>query len=172
MRAVEQPVDDPIVSRSRTPDEAIVSAIETLYVELLPRFDTIHLPEFRRQNDLAFGRDASLHERKILPYIHCCQGQGNTEDRALEEGWRPDAYKHVKLKVIRLTPQNAVSDRMPDGRGFAGWRPLARGAAGGAFLDFQARLGNLWVDSGSCEGSIEVAAEFAAGGLKGSLLFF
>ena len=35
-----------------------------------------------------------------------------------------------------------------------------------------ARLGNLWVDSGSCEGSIEVAAEFAAGGLKGSLLFF
>ena len=70
MWAVEQPVDDPIVSRSGTPDEAIVSAIETLYVELLPRFDMIHLPEFRRQNDLAFGRDASLHERKILPYIH------------------------------------------------------------------------------------------------------
>ena len=35
-----------------------------------------------------------------------------------------------------------------------------------------ARLGNLWVDSGTGEGSVEVAAEFAAGGLEGSLLFF
>ena len=35
-----------------------------------------------------------------------------------------------------------------------------------------ARLGNLWVDSGSGEGSVEEAAEFAAGGLEGSLLLF
>ena len=51
----------------------------------------------------------------------------------------------------------------PTGRGF--W--YQRNAK-----EIEARLGNLWVDSGSCEGSIEVAAEFAAGGLKGSLLFF
>jgi hypothetical protein len=35
-----------------------------------------------------------------------------------------------------------------------------------------ARLGNLWVELDSGEGSVEVAAEFAAGGLEGSLLFF
>ena len=35
-----------------------------------------------------------------------------------------------------------------------------------------ARLRNLWVDSGTGEWSIEEAAEFAAGGLEGSLLFF
>jgi hypothetical protein len=34
-----------------------------------------------------------------------------------------------------------------------------------------ARLGNPWVDSESGERSVEVAAEFAAGGLEGSLLF-
>ena len=37
---------------------------------------------------------------------------------------------------------------------------------------FLARLRNLWVDSGTGEWSIEEAAEFAAGGLEGSLLFF
>ena len=41
-----------------------------------------------------------------------------------------------------------------------------------AAQNFLARLGNLWVDSGSGEGSVEEAAEFAAGGLEGSLLLF
>ena len=52
------------------------------------------------------------------------------------------------------------------------WPGIALGQNGTLENSFWARLGNLWVDSGSCEGSIEVAAEFAAGGLKGSLLFF
>ncbi len=39
-------------------------------------------------------------------------------------------------------------------------------------FNFPARLRNLWVDSGTGEWSIEEAAEFAAGGLEGSLLFF
>ena len=41
-----------------------------------------------------------------------------------------------------------------------------------ASINLLARLRNLWVDSGTGEWSIEEAAEFAAGGLEGSLLFF
>ena len=42
----------------------------------------------------------------------------------------------------------------------------------GSLLIFVARLRNLWVDSGTDEWSSEEAAELAAGGLEGSLLFF
>jgi hypothetical protein len=48
-------------------------------------------------------------------------------------------------------------------------RRISKTSANPVYL---ARLGNLWVDSGVLEGPIEVSAEFAAGGLKGSLLFF
>ena len=51
-----QPVDGTIVLRSRTPDEAIVPTIETLNVELLPRFHKVHPPRLRRQNHLALGK--------------------------------------------------------------------------------------------------------------------
>lgn len=55
------------------PDEAIFPAIDTLDVELLPRFDTVHLTELRRQNDLALGGDGSLHASKIPSYLTQCQ---------------------------------------------------------------------------------------------------
>jgi len=42
---------------------ATVSTIKTLDVELLSGLDPVHLPEFGWQNNLAFGGDASLHER-------------------------------------------------------------------------------------------------------------
>lgn len=53
LRTGEQPVDGAFVLRNRTPDEAIVPMIEALDVKHLPRFDTVHLPELCRQNDLA-----------------------------------------------------------------------------------------------------------------------
>jgi hypothetical protein len=43
--------------------------IDTLDVELLPRFDTVHPPELRRQDDLALGGDDSLHGGKIPSYL-------------------------------------------------------------------------------------------------------
>ena len=49
---------------------------------------------------------------------------------------------------------------------------LIAGAGDARAILFGARLRNLWVDSGTGEWSIEEAAEFAAGGLEGSLLFF
>jgi hypothetical protein len=47
-RTGEQPVNGALVQRSRTPDQAIVPAIDTLDVELLPRLDSVHPPELRR----------------------------------------------------------------------------------------------------------------------------
>ena len=69
MRTGEQPVDGALVRRSRTPDEAIVPTVQTLDVELLPRFNTVHLPERCRQNDLALGGDGGLHIGKIPSYL-------------------------------------------------------------------------------------------------------
>ena len=66
-------VNGALVRRSRTPDEAIVPSIDTLDVELLPRLDTVHLPELRRQNDLALGGDGGLHVGKIPSYLPECQ---------------------------------------------------------------------------------------------------
>ena len=40
------------------------------------------------------------------------------------------------------------------------------------WFNFEARLGNLWVDSGPAELLVKVTAEFAAGGFEGSLLYF
>jgi hypothetical protein len=40
---------------------AIVPLIETLHIECLPRFNVVHMPEFCRQDDLAFGGDGGLH---------------------------------------------------------------------------------------------------------------
>ena len=45
LRTGAQPVHDALVLRSGTADEAIVPTLETLNVELLPRFDTVQLPE-------------------------------------------------------------------------------------------------------------------------------
>src|ERR1039457_2080929 len=73
LRTGEQPVDGTLVLRSRTPDEAIVPTIETLDVELLPRFDTVHPPELCRQNDLALGGDDCLHGGKISSYLRRCR---------------------------------------------------------------------------------------------------
>jgi len=53
---------------SRWRPEAIVPTINTLDVELLPRFDAVHLPKLRRQNDLALGGDGGLHAGKIPSY--------------------------------------------------------------------------------------------------------
>ncbi len=61
LRTSEQPVDGALVLPSCTPDEAIVATIETLDVELLSRFDTVHLPELCRENDLALRGDGGLH---------------------------------------------------------------------------------------------------------------
>ena len=68
MRTGEQPVDGALVLPGGTPDEAIVPTIETLDVELLPRLNTVHLPEFCRQNDLALGGDGGLHAGKTSSY--------------------------------------------------------------------------------------------------------
>ena len=75
VRTGEQPVDGALVPRSNAPNEAIVSTIKTLHVELLLRLDPVQLQEFGRQDNLAFGRDGSLHRSKILSYL----------------GWRKDS---------------------------------------------------------------------------------
>ena len=54
-RASQQPVDGALVPRSRTPDKPIIPAGQPLDVEGLPRFHAVHLAEFGRENDLAFG---------------------------------------------------------------------------------------------------------------------
>jgi hypothetical protein len=36
------------------------------------RFDAVHLPKFRRQNDLALGGDGSLHVGKMSSYLGQC----------------------------------------------------------------------------------------------------
>lgn len=61
MRTGEQPVDDALVRWSNAANEAIISTIKALDVELLPRLDPVHLPEFCGQDDLALGRDSGLH---------------------------------------------------------------------------------------------------------------
>src|SRR5947209_7527553 len=71
--AGEQPVNSTLIGPSRTPDEAIVSTIETLDVELLPRLDTVHLPELCRQNDPAPGGHGGFHGGKISSYRRYCQ---------------------------------------------------------------------------------------------------
>ena len=53
--------------------QAIVPTIETLHVELLSRFDTVHPPELCRQDDLALGGDGRLHAGKIPSYLSWCQ---------------------------------------------------------------------------------------------------
>jgi hypothetical protein len=73
VRTREQPVYGTLVSWSSAPNEAIVATIKTLDVELLPRLDPVHLPEFCWQNNLAFGRDASLHQYEISSYLCQCQ---------------------------------------------------------------------------------------------------
>jgi hypothetical protein len=51
----KQPVDCTLIGRSRTPDKAIVPAVETLNIELLAWLDTIRMPKLGRQNNLALG---------------------------------------------------------------------------------------------------------------------
>ena len=51
VRTGEQPFDGALVRWSNAPGKAIVSTIKTLDVELLPRLDPVHLPEFCRQNN-------------------------------------------------------------------------------------------------------------------------
>src|SRR5690349_14545498 len=63
VRACEQPVDCALVLRTRPPSETIVSTIKTLYLELLAWLNTVHLPEFRRQDNLTLGRDGSPHNK-------------------------------------------------------------------------------------------------------------
>jgi hypothetical protein len=53
LRTGEQPVNDSLVPRSRTPDEATVPAIYAPDVKLLPRFDTVNLTELGRETDPA-----------------------------------------------------------------------------------------------------------------------
>jgi hypothetical protein len=65
VRTYKQPIDCAAVLRSRAPGEAMVSAIKALYLELLARYGTIHLAEFRRQYDLALGRNGGLHKGKM-----------------------------------------------------------------------------------------------------------
>ncbi len=59
--AGEQPVNGALVWWSRAPSEAIFSSIKTLHLELLARLNTVQLPELRRQDDLALGRDSGFH---------------------------------------------------------------------------------------------------------------
>src|ERR1700724_2252888 len=70
VRTGEQPFNGPLVRWSNVTGKAIVSTIKTLDVELLPRLDPVHLPEFCRQNNLALGRDGSPHESKISSYLY------------------------------------------------------------------------------------------------------
>jgi hypothetical protein len=52
MRARQQPIDDALIFEGLTPDKAILSPPKTFDFELLPWFDSIHLPEFSRQDNL------------------------------------------------------------------------------------------------------------------------
>jgi len=61
VRTCEQPVDHALVMRRRAPNEAIVAAIQALHIKLLAWLDIINFAKFRRQDNLAFGRDGSLH---------------------------------------------------------------------------------------------------------------
>ncbi len=64
----KQPIDGTLVLPTCAPDEAVVPAIETLDVELLSRFDGVHLLQVRRQNDLTPGGYGCLHRSKISSY--------------------------------------------------------------------------------------------------------
>ena len=55
LRTGEQPVNGALVPRNRTPHESVIPTIDSLDidsldVESLPRFDTVHSPEFCRQS--------------------------------------------------------------------------------------------------------------------------
>lgn len=54
MRTGEQPIYDTFVGGSRAPHKTVIPTINTLDFELLPRFDSVQVSEFRRQNDLSF----------------------------------------------------------------------------------------------------------------------
>ena len=69
MRTGKQPVDRAFIGWSRTPDKAIIPAVEALNIELLARLDAIRMPQLGRKNNLAFGRHDRFHIGKISSYL-------------------------------------------------------------------------------------------------------
>ena len=104
MRTREQPVNGPLVRRSNATSEAIVSTIKTLDVELLPRLDPVHLPEFCWQNNLALGRNSGPHESKISSYPYPCRLRAAKEVAGyfdLDDGKARDIAKQVGKAVSK-----------------------------------------------------------------------
>jgi hypothetical protein len=73
VRTGEQPVDCALVLRTRPPSETIVSTIKTLYLELLARLNTVHLPELSGKTIWPLEEIVVLTTSKISSYVHCCQ---------------------------------------------------------------------------------------------------
>jgi hypothetical protein len=61
LRTSQEPVDQTLVLGRRKTYETIFTAVDALDLELLPRLDAILPAELRRENDLAFGGNGSLH---------------------------------------------------------------------------------------------------------------
>lgn len=69
MRAGKQPIDRSFIRGACAPDEPVLARIEAFDVEFLPRLDSIHTPELRRQNDLSLRRHYCFHKGKITSYL-------------------------------------------------------------------------------------------------------
>ncbi len=59
--AGQQPVYKTLVRSGCAPDEPVFTVVDSLDVELLPGLNAILLPDFRREHNLAFGRNFRLH---------------------------------------------------------------------------------------------------------------
>src|SRR5262245_46170477 len=64
-RASKQELDQSTIPLLRLAFEPILTAIDPLYLELLPRFDAVSLPQLDGENDLSFGGNDSRRARKI-----------------------------------------------------------------------------------------------------------
>src|SRR6267154_4734007 len=61
----QQPVHKTFVLWRLTTNQAAFSAIDSLDLKFLPRFNAVLLPNFRRENDLALARYSRRHGGKM-----------------------------------------------------------------------------------------------------------
>src|SRR5262245_60067293 len=68
-RTGKQPVHQSLVGTGLTPDQSVLATVNSFDLELLPWLDAVELPNFDRQDNLAFGRDGCSHVCKIPSYF-------------------------------------------------------------------------------------------------------
>src|ERR1039457_1760938 len=68
-RASEQQLHQTFIAQPLLSLQPVFAAVDALEVKLLSGFDVILLPEFDRENDLAFRGNGGFHSGKILFYV-------------------------------------------------------------------------------------------------------